>query len=123
MAIVGGLDLHRRQITFDYLDTDSGEVQGGRVVPADRDHLRLWLRRFEGREAAFAVEACTGWRFVVEELEQAGAVVHLAEPADTAALRGPQAAGEDRSRRRAPPARARPRGSGAGVVDSARARV
>jgi hypothetical protein len=26
MAIVGGLDLHRRQITFDYLDTESGEV-------------------------------------------------------------------------------------------------
>src|SRR5262245_45084740 len=88
MAIVGGLDLHRRQITFDCLDTESGEVSRGRVVPADREHLRLWLRRFEDLEAAFAVEACTGWRFVVEELERVGAVVHLAEPADTAALRG-----------------------------------
>jgi transposase len=88
MAIVGGLHLHRRQITFDYLDTESGEVCGGRVAPADREHLRAWLRRFECREAAFAVEARPGWRFVVEELEQAGAVVHLAEPADTAALRG-----------------------------------
>ena len=27
MAIVGGLDLHRKQITFDVLDTVSGEVQ------------------------------------------------------------------------------------------------
>jgi transposase len=88
MAIVGGLDLHRRQITFDYLDTESGEVSGGRVVPADREHLRVWLGRFERRETAFAVEACTGWRFVVEELERVGVVVHLAEPADTAALRG-----------------------------------
>jgi transposase len=88
MAIVGGLDLHRRQITFDYLDTASGEVCGGRIAPADREHLRLWLRRFDGRATAFAVEACTGWRFVVEELERVGAVVHLAEPADTAALRG-----------------------------------
>src|SRR6266545_4539538 len=35
-------------------------------------------------------KACTGWRFVVEELEGAGAQAHLAEPADTAALRGPK---------------------------------
>jgi len=90
MAIVGGFDLHRRQITFEYLDTASGEVSRGRVAPADREHLRAWLRRLEGQEAAFAVEACTGWRFVVEELERAGAQAHLAEPADTAALRGPK---------------------------------
>jgi transposase len=66
MAIVGGFDLHRRQITFEYVDTASGEVSRGRVAPADREHLRAWLRRVEGQEAAFAVEACTGWRFVVE---------------------------------------------------------
>jgi len=88
MSIVGGLDLHRRQITFEYLDTDSGEVRGGRIAPADREHLRLWLHRFDHGETVFAVEACTGWRFVVEELERVGAAVHLAEPADTAALRG-----------------------------------
>ena len=34
------------------------------------------------------MEATTGWRFVVEELRRIGAVVHLAEPADMAALRG-----------------------------------
>ena len=34
------------------------------------------------------MEATTGWRFVVEELQRIGAVVHLAEPADTAALKG-----------------------------------
>src|SRR5579859_7847978 len=90
MSIVGGLDLHRQQITFDYLDTESGQVSRGRVVAADREHLRDWLRRVERQEAAFAVEACTGWRFVVEQLERAGARAHLAEPADTAALRGPK---------------------------------
>ncbi len=36
MAIVGGMDIHRKQITFDYLDTGSGEVSRGQVRPADR---------------------------------------------------------------------------------------
>jgi hypothetical protein len=37
-----------------------------------------------------ALEATTGWRFVVEELERVGAGVHLAEPAETSGLRGPK---------------------------------
>jgi len=84
MSIVGGLDLHRKQITFDYLDTETGEVRRGRIEPADRERLREWLARFAGLEAAFAVEGCTGWRYVVEELARAGIVAHLAEPAQTA---------------------------------------
>ena len=88
MTIVGGFDVHRRQITFDYLDTETGEVKRGRITPATREGLRQWLMRFEDDKAAFAVEGCTGWRFVVEELERAGIEAHLAEPADTAALRG-----------------------------------
>jgi hypothetical protein len=36
MPIVGGLDIHRKQITFDYLDTVTGEVKRGQVAPADR---------------------------------------------------------------------------------------
>ena len=35
MPIVGGLDIHRKQITFDYLDTVTGQVQRGQVSPAD----------------------------------------------------------------------------------------
>jgi transposase len=89
MPIAGGLDIHRKQITFDYLDTETGQVQRGQVSPADRVHLRAWLARFAGREdVAFAVEACTGWRYVAEELAAAGVAVHLAEPADTAFARG-----------------------------------
>ena len=89
MPIVGGLDIHRKQITFDYLDTGTGQVQRGQISPADRVHLRAWLARFAGREdAAFAVEACTGWRYVAEELAMAGITAHLAEPADTAFARG-----------------------------------
>jgi len=89
MPIVGGLDIHRKQITFDYLDTVTGQVQRGQVSPADREHLRAWLARFAGREdVAFAVEGCAGWRYVAGELAAAGATAHLAEPADTAARRG-----------------------------------
>ena len=89
MPIVGGLDIHRRQITFDYLDTVTGEVKRGQIAPADRAHVRAWLARFAGRDdAAFAVEGCAGWRYVSEELATAGIAAHLGEPADTAAARG-----------------------------------
>src|SRR5215203_3811309 len=91
MRIVGGLDIHRRQITFDYLDERSGQSRRGRIAPADRMLLRRWLEaNASGASAAFAVEACTGWRFVVEELQRAGVEAHLAEPADTSAARGPK---------------------------------
>ena len=89
MSIVGAFDVHRRQLTFEYLDTSSGELKRGRVVPADRQHLRAWLARFAGQDGVhFALEGCTGWRYVAEELAAAGITPHLAEPADTAALRG-----------------------------------
>src|SRR6516165_1830156 len=89
MPIVGGLDIHRKQITFDYLDTVTGEVKRGQIAPADRAHLRAWLARFAGcGDVAFAVEGCAGWRDVAEELAAAGIAAHLGEPADTAALRG-----------------------------------
>src|SRR3954468_19365920 len=95
MRIVGGLDIHRRQITFDYADERSGQVRRGRIAPADRMMLRRWLETTVGDSpAVFAVEACTGWRFVVEELRRAGIEAHLAEPADTAAARGPKRRGE-----------------------------
>ncbi len=89
MPIVGGLDIHRKQITFDYLDTVTGEVRRGQIAPADRQHLRAWLARFAGRgDVAFAVEGCAGWRYVAQELAAAGIAAHLGEPADTAAARG-----------------------------------
>jgi hypothetical protein len=67
MPIVGGLDI-RKQITFDYLDTVTGQVRRGQIAPADRVHLRAWLARFAGRDdVAFALEGCAGWRYVAEE--------------------------------------------------------
>lgn len=69
MTIVGGLDIHRAQITFDCVDTETGRLYRGRIRDACRDQVRRWASQFEGRDALFAVEGCTGWRYVVEELE------------------------------------------------------
>src|SRR5437762_2162309 len=89
MASVGGLDVHRRQITFDVLDTESGQVRRGQVRPACRATLRQFLGRVAGQgEVSFAVEGCTGWRFIIEELQRAGFQAHLADPADAADARG-----------------------------------
>ena len=91
MTMVGGFDVHRKQITFDYVDTDTGLVRCGEIRPATRTTLRRWLGEHcpEG-DAEMAVEGCTGWRYVVEELAAVGAAAHLADPAETAGLRGPK---------------------------------
>ena len=88
MTIVMGLDQHRAQITAEWIDTATGEVSRTRVTPADRDRVRRFAERFRGQQLEVALEATTGWRFVVEELHAIGAQVHLAEPAETAARRG-----------------------------------
>ena len=93
MSMVCGLDLHRRQITFDVLDSVSGEVWRGRLWQPDRERLRRWLcrdvaGRANGEPVAMAVEGCTGWRYVVEEIVAAGFEAHVAEPAETQAKRG-----------------------------------
>jgi transposase len=88
VTIVMGLDQHRGQITAEWLDTATGEVSRARVAPAHREPVAGFLGRFRGREIDVALEATTGWRFVVEELRAIGAGVHLAEPAETAARRG-----------------------------------
>jgi transposase len=89
MAIVAGFDVHRAQITFDALDRETGEVHRGRIA-ATPEAVRRWVGRFSGREVHVAVEAGTGWLFVCEALAEAAAVPHLAEPAETSALRGPK---------------------------------
>jgi transposase len=88
MTIVMGLDQHRAQITTEWLDTATGEIGRARVTPAHREGVRRFLARFAGQELEVALEATTGWRFVVEELRRVDAGVHLAEPAQTSALRG-----------------------------------
>src|SRR3954447_8990384 len=89
MAIVAGFDVHRAQITFDALDTETGEVSRGRI-DATPAAVTRWVERFEGREIDVAVEACTGWLVVCDALARAGARPHLAEPVEAGALRGGQ---------------------------------
>jgi hypothetical protein len=38
-----GLDIHREQITFDALNTETGETRRGRIRPAERTTLRHFL--------------------------------------------------------------------------------
>jgi hypothetical protein len=85
-----GVDQHLAQISAEWIDTVTGEISRPRVAPADRLAVRKFLRRFEREGLEVALEATTGWRFVVEELDRAGAEVHLAEPAETSGLRGPK---------------------------------
>jgi hypothetical protein len=117
--VVAGFDIHRAQITVDALDTDSGEVTTGRIA-SNPEAVVGWVGRFAGREVHVALEACTAWYVVAEALEGGGAVPHLAEVAETRALRGRKAAREDRSRRRALAEDAALVGQAAGGVDPAR---
>ncbi|MGO8962295.1 IS110 family transposase [Mycobacterium sp.] len=73
------------------MDTDTGLVRCGEIRPATRKTLRRWLgEHCPQGDAEVAVEGCSGWRYVVEELAAAGATAHLADPAETAGLRGPK---------------------------------
>jgi len=88
VTLVMGMDQHRAQISVEWIDTITGEISRARVAPADRAGVRTFLARFDGCDLEVALEATTGWRFVVEELQRAGADVHLAESAEASALKG-----------------------------------
>jgi len=83
-----GLDQHRGQVTADWLEVETGEVSRARIAPAHREGVRRFLQRFGGADLDVALEATTGWRFVVEEIRAVGGRAHLAEPAETSARRG-----------------------------------
>jgi transposase len=88
MTLVMGMDQHRAQISAEWLDTITGEISRARVAPADRAGVRKFLTRFKGEGLEVALEATTGWRFLVEELDRVGAEVHLAEMVQTSGLKG-----------------------------------
>src|SRR2546421_1251933 len=90
MTMVGAFDIHRRQLTYELVDVDSGEVQRGRVETPTRQSLRAWLADLPVLPKAMAFEGCTGWRFVAEELRAAGVDAWMGDPAELASRRGPK---------------------------------
>lgn len=67
------------------------ELRFGDAAPVEKDVMSgsgSFVSGFRGHGLEAALEATTGRRFVVEELERVGAEVHLAEPAETSALKG-----------------------------------
>jgi hypothetical protein len=59
-----------------------------RIARADPFTVREFPARLDGAELAVALEATTGWWFVVEELDRIGADEYLAEQAKTSGLKG-----------------------------------
>ena len=86
-AVIAGFDVHLRQITFDCLDSLTGEVTRGRIGSSP-SAVQEWVGQFPGREVHVAMEACTGWLFVAQAVTRVGGVAHLAETVETRALRG-----------------------------------
>jgi len=76
MSLVMGLDQHRAQISAEWIETVTGRSRGARVAPADRAAVRRFFAQFKAKRFEVALEATTGWRFVVEELQRVGAEVH-----------------------------------------------
>src|SRR4029079_2927067 len=90
MTMVGGFDVHRKQITFDYVDND-GLVRWGQIRPATRTTLRRWLdEHCPDGDPVCALEGGRGGRYVSQELPSADGGVHLGDPAEIATLRGPK---------------------------------
>ena len=86
-----GLDQHRAQITAEWIDTETGEVQRARVAPADRaaGARGSWIASAAGSSRSRWRRRPAGGSWS-RSCARVGAVVHLAEPAETAALRGPK---------------------------------
>jgi Transposase len=85
--LYAGIDIHKAVFQAVVLDPDSGELSECRFEPS-RERLADWAMQWQGRLAAVAIEATTGWRWVVRVLEQHGVEVHLVDPGRASALRG-----------------------------------
>jgi transposase len=79
--------IHKRTFHAAVLDVESGEISERRLG-ATREELNDWAMPLQGRLAAVAIEATTGWRWVWRELSALGFEVRLVDPAQAKALRG-----------------------------------
>jgi transposase len=83
----GALDVHKSVLQAAVLEGEGGELAEERF-PATRAALDDWAMRWEGKLAAVAVEATTGWRWVVACLQEHGLDVRLIDPGKASALQG-----------------------------------
>jgi transposase len=85
--LVLGCDAHRKYSVFVGMD-EKGKASTPVRVDHDRQKFRMFLRRLEpGTEVA--VEATGSWYWLVDELEEAGLVPHLAQPFAAKRMLGP----------------------------------
>ena len=85
--LYAAIDIHKRMFHAAVLDLGSGETVERRFA-ATREELNNWAMPLQGRLAAVAIEATTGWRWVWRELSARGFDVRLVDPAQAKALRG-----------------------------------
>jgi transposase len=87
MLTYAAIDIHKSVFQAAVLELDSGEVSEQRLA-ATRAALDDWALRWQGRLSAVAVEATTGWRWVVAALQEHGFDVRLVDPGRASALQG-----------------------------------
>jgi transposase len=85
--LYAAIDIHKRTFHAAVLDVETGETSERRFG-ATREELNDWAMPLQGRLAAVAIEATTGWRWVWRELSALGFDVRLVDPAQAKALRG-----------------------------------
>jgi transposase len=85
--LYAGIDIHKAVFQAVVLDPETGELRERRFA-ATREQLADWAIEWQGRLAAVAVEATTGWRWVARELQQRGFEVRLIDPGRASALQG-----------------------------------
>jgi transposase len=85
--LYAGIDIHKRVFQAVVLDAETGELRESRFEPS-REQLGDWAIEWQGKLAAVAIEATTGWRWVARELAQRGFEVHLIDPGRASALQG-----------------------------------
>jgi transposase len=85
--LCGGIDIHTAVLRAVVFDPGWGELCECRFEPS-RGRLTDWAIEWRGRLAAVAIEAMTGWGWVVRELEAHGFEVDLIDPGRASALRG-----------------------------------
>jgi transposase len=85
--VYAALDIHKSVFQAAVLDVGSGAVEQQRFG-ATRAALDDWAMRWRGELAAVAVEATTGWRWVVARLQGHGFEVRLVDPGRASALQG-----------------------------------